>query len=138
MATIEDVRRIALDLPGVTERLGGHTQAPAWRAAKGDLAWLRGPTGRDLEQLAELGRSWPDGDAIGLRVESAEAALALVAGEPEVFFTIPHFAGYPAVLLRLDAIDPGYLTELLIDAWALRVPKRQADAWLADHGLATD
>ncbi len=61
-----------------------------------------------------------------------------MAGEPEVFFTIPHFAGYPAVLVRLDAIDPGYLSELLIDAWVLRVPRRQAEAWLADHGLAGD
>ncbi len=72
MATIEDVRRIALDLPGVTERVGGHTQAPAWRTARGNLAWLRGPTGRDLEQLAELGRASPDGEVFGLRVESAE------------------------------------------------------------------
>lgn len=135
MATVEDVRRIALALPGVVERVGGHSHAPAWRAARGDLAWVRGPTGRDLEQLAGLGRSWPDGEVIGLRVGSTEEAAALVQAEPETFFTIPHFDGYPAVLVRLDRIDLDYLSEVLVDAWVTRVPQRVAHAWLAEHGL---
>lgn len=136
MATVEDVRRIALSLPGVQERVGGHTSAPAWRATRGAIAWVRGPRDRDLEQLAALGRSWPAGEVIGLRVGSAEEAAALVAAEPEVFFTIPHFDGYPAVLVRLDEIDPDYLSEVLVDAWVTRVPQGVAKPWLADHGLA--
>ncbi len=135
MATVEDVRRIALSLPGVEERINGHTGAPAWRAARGDLAWLRGPTGRDLEQLAALGRSWPDGEVIGLRVGSTEEAAALLDAEPEVFFTIPHFDGYPAVLARLGEIDVDYLSDVLLDAWLTRVPQRVAKAWLAERGL---
>lgn len=130
MATVEDVRRIALVLPGVTERVNGHTGEAAWRAARGDLAWLRGPSGRDLEQLAELGRSWPDGEVIGLRVSSTEDAAALLDAEPAIFFTIPHFDGYPAVLVRLAEIDPNYLSEVLLDAWLTRVPQRVARAWL--------
>ena len=72
---------------------------------------------------------------IGLRVGSTEEAVALVEAEPEVFFTIPHFNGYPAVLVRLDAIDPDYLSEVLVDAWVTRVPQRVAHTWLAEHGL---
>ena len=90
---------------------------------------------RDLEQLAGLGRSWPDGEVIGLRVGSTEEAAALVQAEPETFFTIPHFDGYPAVLVRLDRIDLDYLSEVLVDAWVTRVPQRVAHAWLAEHGL---
>lgn len=48
-----------------------------------------------------------------------------------MFFTIPHFAGYPAVLVRLDVIDPAELRDLLRDSWLARVPKRLAAAYLA-------
>ena len=135
MATIDDVRAIALALPGVEERAGGHTGLPAWRLASGQIAWLRGPTGADERQLAELGRSWPDGPVLGLRVESLEEKEAMLAAEPGLFFTIPHFDGYPGVLLRLDAIDRERLAEVIADAWLLRAPRRVAEAWLAAHGL---
>jgi hypothetical protein len=54
-----------------------------------------------------------------------------VADDPAVYFTIPHFAGYPAVLVRLGAIDPADLHDLLRDAWLARAPKRLAAAYLA-------
>jgi hypothetical protein len=136
MATIDDVRVLALSLPGVEERAGGHTGAPAWRCNGGQIAWMRGPTQADLRQLAELGRSWPDGPVLAVRTESVTLAEELVAADPDLFFTIPHFAGYPAVLLRLEVVERDHLGELLSDAWLLRAPKAVARRWLDERGLA--
>jgi hypothetical protein len=52
------------------------------------------------------------------------AKTALVADEPDVYFTTHHFDGYPAVLCRLDELDDRSLTELVTEAWACRAPKR--------------
>lgn len=136
MATIDDVRALALALPGAEEKPGGHTGEPAWRCNGGQFAWIRGPRKTDLAQLAELGRSWPDGPVLAVRTETVALAGELVAADPEVFFTIPHFAGYPAVLLQLDAIARDHLAEVLADAWLLRAPKAVARAWLEERGLA--
>ena len=47
---------------------------------------------------------------------------ALLLGEPERFFTIPGYDGLPLVMLRLDQVDAARLTELITDAWHMRVP----------------
>ncbi|SDL75414.1 MmcQ/YjbR family DNA-binding protein [Microbacterium azadirachtae] len=135
MATIDDVRALALALPGVEERTGGHTGAPAWRCNGGQIAWLRGPRKTDLAQLAALDRTWPEGPVLAVRTETAALAGELIAADPDVFFTIPHFDGYPAVLLRLDAIAPDHLGEIIADAWLLRAPKAVARRWLDERGL---
>lgn len=136
MATIDDARAIALALPGVEERIGGHTGEPAWRCRSGQVAWIRGPRKTDLAQLEALGRSWPDGPVLAVGTESAAQAGELVAAQPGIFFTIPHFEGFPAVLLRLDAIDSDQLGEVIADAWLLRAPKTVARQWLDERGLA--
>ncbi|MEW2459119.1 MmcQ/YjbR family DNA-binding protein [Microbacterium sp. K41] len=136
MATIDDVRRIALALPGVTEAVNGHTGLPGWRVTQGQFAGLRGPTGADLRQLAELGRQWPDGEVLSVRVADQGEKEALLAAEPEALFSIPHFDGYPALLVRLDVVDAERLAELVTDAWLVRVPAPVAKDWLAAHGLA--
>lgn len=61
---------------------------------------------------------------LGIRVADEGVKAALVADDPDVFFTIPHFDGYAAVLVRLDRIAVDELTELIEDAWRLRAPKR--------------
>ncbi|MFJ2367700.1 MmcQ/YjbR family DNA-binding protein [Microbacterium sp. NPDC087665] len=137
MATLDDVRAIALALPGAEEKVGGHTGEPAWRLKSGQFAWMRGPRprGTDLRQLAELGRQWPDGPVLGIRVGSLEEKEALLAAEPDALFTIPHFDGYPAVLARLDNIDRERLGEIIADAWLTRAPARVVREWLDAHGL---
>lgn len=135
MATIDDVREIALALPGVVEAVGGHTGEPAWRVKSGQIAWMRGPTGADVRQLAEHDRTWPDGPVLGVRVESLEEKEALLAAEPGWLFTIPHFDGYPAVLVRLDEVERDRLAEIIADAWLLRAPAGVAKEWLAERGL---
>lgn len=135
MATLDDVRALALALPGAEEKVGGNTGEPAWRLKSGQFAWMRGPRGTDLRQLAEIGREWPDGPVLGIRVGSLEEKEALLAAEPDALFTIPHFDGYPAVLARLDNIDRERLGEIIADAWLTRAPARVAREWLDAHGL---
>ncbi|KAF2413595.1 hypothetical protein B1729_08895 [Microbacterium sp. B35-04] len=137
MATLDDVRAIALGFPGAVERVDGHRGGASWRTTGGPFAWQRGPSGRDLEQLAALGRDWPPGDVIGVRTDGQQVKEALLESFPDVFFTIPHFDGYPAVLVRLDAIDLEHLREVITDAWLLKVTKRVAGEWLAAHPPAT-
>lgn len=135
MASLADVREIAMALPGVQERTGGHTGAPEWNLRSGSIAWVRGPTKTDLRTLAELDRSWPDGVALGIRVSDLQEKEALLGAEPDVLFTIPHFDGYPALLVRLDVIERDRLEELICDAWLVRAPARERKAWLAERGL---
>ncbi len=63
-------------------------------------------------------------DALVLRVLDVEDAQALSRGQPEVFFSTPHYDGHPYVLVRLDAVEREQLAELLEDAWRIRAPKR--------------
>lgn len=63
-------------------------------------------------------------DALVLRVIHMGEREALLQGDPETFFITPHYDGYPAVLVRLDKVDPTELAELLEDAWRTQAPKR--------------
>ncbi len=135
MATLDDVRGIALDLPDAFEKVEGHRGGASWRTNAGMFAWERGPSNTDLVQLEALGREWPDGTVLGIRTDGLEAKEELLAAFPGCFFTIPHFDGYPAVLLRLAEIDVELLREVVIEAWLLRTTRTTAKKWLAQHGL---
>ena len=63
-------------------------------------------------------------DALVVRVIDLGDREALLQGRPDVFFSTPHYDGYPYVLVRLDAVDPTELAELIEDAWRIRAPKR--------------
>ena len=133
MATLDDVRAIALSLPEAHESVDGHRGGATWRTTAGAFAWERGPSGADLTALEKLDRSWPEGPVIGVRTDGLDEKEALMETDPGAFFTIPHFDGYPAVLVRLDEVDPAQLREVIIDAWLLRAPKRVAREWLLTH-----
>lgn len=135
MVSIEDVRAIALALPGSEESVSGHTGEAAWRLKSGQFAWLRGPSATDLRQLSELGRKWPPGEVLAVRVADLEEKETLLAAEPDALFTIPHFEGYPGLLVRLDAVDRDRLEEIITDAWLVRAPARVAKEWLQARGL---
>ena len=73
-------------------------------------------------------------DVLLIRVLELEVKDLLLADERRVFFTTPHFRGYPAILLRIPRLaDLGRdeLSDLVDDAWLSRAPKRVAKAWLA-------
>jgi hypothetical protein len=70
-----------------------------------------------------------DPDALVLRVIDLGEREALLQGQPDAFFSTPHDDGHPYVLVRLAAVDPGELAELIEDAWRIRAPKRVVKAY---------
>jgi hypothetical protein len=77
-----------------------------------------------LERPDPEGPRVPNPSVLALRVAGQGEKEELLASEPEVFFTEPHYDGYPAVLARLEVIEADELAELVTDAWRLRAPKR--------------
>lgn len=138
MATLDDIRDIVAPLPGVTEKTSGHDGGVGWRTKAGLFVWERPPRKTDLAAPADSGRTWPEGTIVGLRTDGLEHKEMLLASLPRILFTIPHFEGYPAVLCRLDEVDPAQLSELVIDSWILRTPPPVAREWLAANGLAPE
>lgn len=128
MATWEDVSRIALSLPEASEQpLHG---LRSWRIRDKLFVWER-PLRRS--DLRAPGESAPTGPILGARVEHLVAKEALIADDPEVFFTIPHFDGYAAVLVLLERISANELEELIVEAWLARAPKRLAREYIETH-----
>ena len=77
-------------------------------------------------------RSRPTGDILGVRVSDEGVKFALIADEPDVYFTTPHFDGYPAVLVKLAEIAVSELEELITEAWLVQAPKRLVKEFLAN------
>jgi hypothetical protein len=127
MATWEDVERIALALPETSEAISRENRH--WRVKDKSFVWERPLRKSDL---AALGDAAPDGPILGARVEHEGAKRALIETDPDIYFTTPHFDGYPAILARLDALDAEELAELITEAWLNRAPKRLVDAFLAE------
>ena len=128
MATWDDVRRLALSLPETDERES--RGLPHWRVRAKGFVWERPLRRSDLEAL---GDDAPDGPILGARVEHLIAKEALLADNPRVYFTTPHFDGFPAVLVRLEEISEDELRELVIEAWLSRAPKRLAADYAETH-----
>ena len=66
-------------------------------------------------------------------MEHVGAQEALLQDDPGVYFTTPHFDGYPAILVRLDSIDADELNEVIVEAWLARAPKRLAREYVDVH-----
>ena len=125
MASWEDVRRLALALPETSE--GTSWGNVSWRVRNKQFVWERPLRPADLRALGDAA---PAGPILGARVEHAGAKEALLADDPAVYFTTPHFDGYPAVLVRLDEIAVDELEELIAEAWLCQAPKRLAREFL--------
>ena len=128
MADWSDVERLARELPAVE---GGTSYGNrAWKVGGKGFAWERPLRRTDLEALGDAA---PEGPILGVRVEHLVAKEALLADDPGVFFTTPHFDGYPAVLVRLDEIALDDLEEVIVEAWLCRAPKRLVQAYVDEH-----
>jgi hypothetical protein len=125
VASWDDVGRIVSELPEAAE-----PSPRNWRVRKKLIAWERPLRTADV---AALGADAPDGDILGARVADEGVKFALIADAPGVYFTTPHFDGYPAVLVRLAKIGVPELKELLTEAWLAQAPKTLAKAFL-DNG----
>jgi hypothetical protein len=126
MATWEDVRRIALELPESSERVS--RELSQWRVRDKLFVWERPLRPKEVEELVAAA---PDGPILGARVEHLVAKEALLADDPNVFFTTSHFRGYPAILVRLDRIAVADLEEVVVEAWLARAPRRLAEEYLS-------
>ena len=102
MVTYDEVRAIAMSMPGAEERpsYGGQ---PSWRTKRRMFTWIR-----------------EDPEALVVWVASVEDKLALVESEPAKFSTTSHYDGHPIVLVDLAAIDEQEARELITDSWELR------------------
>jgi hypothetical protein len=128
VASWDDVARIALSLPEANERISRERRQ--WRVRDKLFVWERPLRQSDLRALGDAA---PDGPILGARVEHLIAKEALLADEPTVFFTTPHFDGYPAVLVRLEKIDCGLLEEVVVEAWLARAPRRLAHEYIEEN-----
>jgi hypothetical protein len=125
VASWRDVRRIALGLPGtIEEKSRDHG---AWVVNDKFFVWERPLRGSDIKAL---GPSAPTGPTLGVRTAGLEMKEALLARDPRVYFTTPHFDGYPAVLVQLAEISVKELKEVILEAWLARAPEPMADAFL--------
>ena len=103
MSTWATVTKLATGLPEVEKSTWFNT--PSFKVRKRSFVRLR------------------EDDVIVVLVDEDEKE-ALLRSEPKVFFTTPHYDGYPAMLVRLSAIDPDELREVLVESWRRVAPKR--------------
>jgi len=113
MADADDVRRVALDLPDVEEI---DSDGFDFRVGGKGFVWSY------PERLPGQRRVIRTDIAVLFVGDEAEKQ-ALLLGEPEVFFTVPGYDGWPLVMLRLAQVDIERLTELVTDAWRMRAPR---------------
>jgi len=116
MATRADVRRIALSLPAA-EKVGDRFAFSV--RSKGKLkgfAWVW------MERVEPKKPRVPNPAVIAVRVANLAERERLLAKDPAKFFTEPHYKGFPAVLVRLDAVSVADLRRLLTEAWRCQAP----------------
>ena len=126
MVSLDDVARTALELPEVTEgsRHGNRT----WSVGGKGFAWDRPFSKADLKRFG--GATPPEGPILATRVEDLVEKEAVLAANPEAFFTIPHFDNYPAVLIQLNAVTTQAMREAVLDGWLACAPPRLTEAYL--------
>ena len=136
MTTMADLDAIALSMPQATKEVSEDGR-PSYRV-HGKLFCLhrsRRPDALDPQTGERLD------DVLMLRVADEGVKELLLADERGLFFTTPHFDGYPAVLLRIQdlaRIDHQELQDLVAEAWLTRAQKRVGRVWLEEHGVGGD
>jgi hypothetical protein len=116
VADQSDVRAVALSLPATSEGTD-HFAFSVRRGSKDKgFAWVW------MERIEPKKARVPCPDVLAVRVTNESEKQLLLASDPEKFFTEPHYNGFPAVLVRLAAIEVDELEELLIDAWRCLAP----------------
>ena len=118
MADQADVRRLALALPQVVEDPDHFAFSVLGAAKPKGIAWVW------MERVDPRKARVPQPEVLAVRVSGETEKQALLASDREVFFTEPHYNGFPAVLVRLGPVDVDQLAELLKDAWRCQAPRK--------------
>jgi hypothetical protein len=130
MVTLEDVARVALALPETVESTSYGN--PAWKVKGKAFVWERPFSKADVQAWGE--GPLPEGPILGAYVEDLGEKEAVLAADTEALFTIPHFEGFSAVLVRLERIELARLEEIVVDAWLARAPQHLARDFLGRRG----
>jgi len=127
VSTLEDVTRLACELPEVTEgeRHGNRT----WFVAGKAFAWDRPFSKADIRRFGD--ETPPEGPILAVRVEDLGEKEAVLAAHPEAFFTIAHFDGYSAILIQLRLVTEKALREAITDGWLACAPAKLAAQYLS-------
>jgi hypothetical protein len=123
MATLEDVARIALGLPEVTEEDRGGTRT--WSVAGKSFTWERPYSKADLKRFGH--ETPPREPIIAVRVEDLVEKEAVLGAGTRGIFTIPHFDGYPAVLIEVRKVGVRALKDAIADGWLTCAPRGLAE-----------
>ena len=118
MATQADVRRLALALPGTTEGTDRFAFSVENKGKQKGFVWVW------LERKDPKKARTPCPTVLAVRVRDQAEKAALLAGDPDVFFTEPHYNGFPAVLVRLPKVPRALLRKLVVDAWRCQAPRK--------------
>jgi hypothetical protein len=131
VATMRDLDKLALAMPEATKEISDDGR-PSYLVHGKVFCFHRGrrPDAVDPETGERLD------DVLMFRVDGPEAKELVLADPRGIFFTTPHFNGYPAVLIRipdLAQLDRSELREVVVDAWLTRAQKRLAKSWLSEN-----
>ncbi|HEX3780023.1 MAG TPA: hypothetical protein VHX38_10155 [Pseudonocardiaceae bacterium] len=126
MSTLDDAAAMAMRLPEVTE--GAKFRHRTWFVDGKGFAWERPFSKADIKRFGTA--TPPDGPILAIKTADLGEKEAIIAANPVAFFSIEHFAGYPAVLVNLPKITKKALNEAIIDGWLACAPPKLAEAYL--------
>jgi hypothetical protein len=131
MATMADLDRLAMAMPETTKEVADDGR-PSYHVHGKMYCFHRSrrPDAVDPDTGERMD------DVLMFRVPDEGVKELLLSDGRGIYFTTPHFNGYPAILMRIPSLkqlDRQELADLVAESWLTRAQKRVAKAWLAEH-----